>query len=107
MSAADDKNTAGPPPNSGVTWVQLYRGEQAVGFPMPITITEAAPLDGAWTKLVKAEYPELNDISSARLAVYPHGTPLNALNEINRLGSVPGGTTEAQPLIVIAPGKCL
>jgi hypothetical protein len=106
MSAADDTDTTRPSPTSGCTWVQLYRGDQAVGVSMPITITEAISNVGLWTELVKAKYPELNDISAARLTVYLPCTPLNALNNSAplRLGAlVPGGTTEEQPLIVIAP----
>jgi hypothetical protein len=46
---------------------------------------------------------------------YPPGTPLDALNDNARLrpgGPVPGGTTDEQPLMVMAPpvtqqGKCL
>jgi hypothetical protein len=60
------------------------------------------------TELVKEKRAvALHNVDAADLAVYPPGTPLNALNDNNRLGSVPGGTTEAQPLMVIAPGKCL
>jgi hypothetical protein len=74
----------------------------------PIEIVEATRNVTHLTELVKGKRPAArHNFDAADLAVYPSGTPLNALNENNRLRSVPGGTTEAQPLMVIAPGKCL
>jgi hypothetical protein len=115
-SAADDTDTTRTPPSSGFTWVQLYRGGHMVG--LPIEIVAATRNVSHLTNLVKEIYPELNDISSACLVVYPPGTPLDALNHDGRLrpgGPVPGGTTDEQPLMVMAPaaaavsqlGKCL
>jgi hypothetical protein len=110
VSSAEDTDTTRPPPNSGFTWVQLYRGGQAVGSPM--MIKDPAPIVGVLTDLVKEKLPnQLEGVDAARLDVYPPGTPLDALNDNARLrprGPVPGGTTEEQPLLVMAPqlGKC-
>jgi hypothetical protein len=107
MSAADD-NTTRPPLTPGSTWVQLCRDDQTVGF--PIEIVEATRNVTHLTELVKGKRAvALHNFDAADLAVYPHGTLLNALNNTTPLargGSVPGGTTEARPLMVIAPGKC-
>ena len=65
MSATDDTDTTRPPLNSGFTWVQLYRGGHMVG--LPIEIVAASRNVSNLTDLVKQKYPELNDISSARL----------------------------------------
>ena len=105
MSAADD-TTSRPPLFPGLTWFQLYRGDQALGCPMPITgaIRDAGDL----AQRVKAQFPELNGLSSAHLVVYLHGTPLNALNEHARLSPgahIPDNTTSREPLIVIAPAS--
>jgi hypothetical protein len=107
MSAADD-NTTRPPLTSGSTWIQLYCGEEAVGIPIEIVAARNAY---HLTELVKEKRAvALQYCDAADLVVYPPGTPLNDLSNNNRLGpveSVPGGRTEAQPLIVMAPGKCL
>ena len=102
MSAADETTTR-PPLFPGLTWVQLYRGDQALGCPMPITGATGDICDD-----LKAEFPELNGLSSAHLVVYPHGTPLDALNEDVSLSPgavVPDDTTSKEPLIVIAPER--
>jgi hypothetical protein len=74
---------------------------------IPIEIVEATRNVSHLTKLVKAEMPNnLNTVDPSHLAVYHHGIPWDALKDSNPLdpsGSVPGGTTKAQPLIVIAP----
>jgi hypothetical protein len=108
MSAADETTTR-PPLFPGLTWVQLYRGDQALGCPMPITgaIRNACDL----ATRVKAEFPnDLEDVDAPNLVVYPHGTPLNALNEYARLSPgalIPDDTTSKEPLLVIAPGRGL
>jgi hypothetical protein len=106
MSAADETTTR-PPLFPGLTWVQLYRGDQALGCPMPIAGAPGDICDDL-KDLVKAEFPELNGLSSAHLVVYPHGTPLNALSEDVSLSPgavVPDDTTSKEPLIVIAPAS--
>jgi hypothetical protein len=65
VSAADDTDTTRPSSTCGYTWVQLYRGGHMVGI--PIQIVEATRNVGHLTELVKAKYPELIDISFARL----------------------------------------
>jgi hypothetical protein len=86
-----------------------------------MVITDPVACVSILTKLVKAEFPELHDVSSARLFVYRPCTPLDGLNDDHRLDpgeAVPGGTTSKKPLIVMAPaaaaaaavtqlGKCL
>ena len=82
-----------------------------------MVITDPVACVSILTKLVKAEFPELHDVSSARLFVYRPGTPLDGLNEDACLKSwdrVPA-STGPMPLIVMAPtaaavtqlGKCL
>jgi hypothetical protein len=115
VSAADDTDTTRPPLNSGFTWLQLYVGDQETGQATRIRCDRDSIIDDL-TELVKEKYPELNDISSARLVVYPPGTPLDALNDDARLQSwdrVPA-SSGPQPLMVMAPsaavpqlGKCL
>ena len=105
------------PPRPAVVWIQLYVGDQESGRATRILCKRDSIIDD-FARLVKTEYPEfLNCFSSAHLLVYPHGTPLDALNHDGRLrpgGPVPGGTTDEQPLLVMAPsaavpqlGKCL
>jgi hypothetical protein len=109
MSAADETTTR-PPLFPGLTWVQLYRGDQALGCPMPITGATGYDICDL-RELVKAEFPnDLEDVGAPNLVVYPHGTPLNALNEHARLSSgalIPDDTTSKEPLIVIAPERGL
>jgi hypothetical protein len=73
----------------------------------PIDIVASTCDVSQLTKLVKAEMPnDLNTVDPSHLAVYPPGISWDALKDTNpfaRSGSVPGGTTEAQPLIVIVP----
>jgi hypothetical protein len=61
--------------------------------------------------LVEAKYRnDLKDGGVGHLYVYPPGTPLDALNANDRLrpgDSVPGGTTQEQPLMVMAPRRIL
>jgi hypothetical protein len=107
MSAADD-TTNSLPLFPGLTWVQLYRGDQALGCPMPIAGAPGDICDDL-KDLVKAEFPnDLEDVDAPNLVVYPHGTPLDAPNEDASLSPdapVPDDTTSKEPLIVIAPER--
>jgi hypothetical protein len=102
-------NTCPAPLPLAVVWIQLYRGDKALGF--PIEIVEATRNVTHLTELVKGKRAvALHNFDAVDLAVYSPGIPWDALTDSNPLdpgGSVPGGTTKAQPLIVIAPGKCL
>jgi hypothetical protein len=107
MSAADD--TVSTPRNLRVVWIQLYVGDQHAGYATKICCKRDLDID-EFAKLVKEIYPELKDISFARLAVYRPGTPLDALNVdalLRRGGPVPNGTTDEQPLMVMAPAMPL
>jgi hypothetical protein len=116
MSAADDTDTTRHSPTFGYTWVQLYLGDQKTGHATRIRCKIDSVIDEL-TELVKAKYPELIGISSARLVVYPHGTTSDALNDnavLQNWDRVPA-SSGPQPLIVMAPsaavppllGKCL
>jgi len=109
MSAA--VNTESAPRNLRVVWIQLYLGDQKTGHVTKIRCKFDLDIDD-FTKLVKAEAPNyLNTVDPIHLVVYPPGTPLDALNDNDRLrcgGPVPGGTTDEQPLVmVIAPMRPL
>jgi hypothetical protein len=104
MFAAID--TVSAPLPLAVVWIQLHDGDPKAGRATRILCKPDSIIDDL-TKLVKEQW---NDISSAHLLVYPHGTPLNALNDDDRMdpgASVPMDTTSKTPLMVIAPGKCL
>jgi hypothetical protein len=116
MSATDDTDTTRPLLNSGFTWVQLYRGGHMVG--LPIEIAAASRNVSHLTELVKEKIPnDLKAVDPIHLVVYRPGTPLDELNvnaPLRRGGPVPNGTTDEEPLMVMAPpaavpqlGKCL
>jgi hypothetical protein len=117
VSAADDTDTTRPPPTFVYTWVQLYRGDQKTGHATRIRCKLDSVIDEL-TELVKEKLPnDLKAVDPIHLVVYPPDTPLDALNvnaPLRRGGPVPNGTTDEQPLMVMAPsaaapllGKCL
>ena len=94
------------PPRPAVVWIQLYVGNQESGDATRFFCKRASIIEDV-AKLVKAECRELDCFSSAHLLVYPHGTPLDSLNDDDRIGlgvPVPIDTSSKKPLMVIAPG---
>lgn len=111
MSAADDTTVVvSAPPRLPVVWIQLHFGHEKGGQATKIRCDRDLIIDDL-VNLVEAKYRnDLKDGGIGHLYVYPPGTPLDALNANDRLrpgDSVPGGTTQEQPLMVVAPRRIL
>jgi hypothetical protein len=92
------------PPRPAVVWIQLYVGNQKSGRATKILCKPDLDIDD-FTKLVKENQAVvLQSCNAEDLVVYPHGT-LDFRGD--GLSTTPDGTTKEQPLIVMAPGKCL